>query len=249
MEGRYPGAIRLIRTNCTDAAEEAAFNEWYDRVHVPSVLSSGMVACVVRYRNADPQDAGPGYLAIHELAWDDLDAVAREAVGVRQRLTRSGSFHPALEIVKAESWQRIGPGLRTPPAGERPVAGIFLIESRCTDPRRETEFNAWYDETHIGDLLDTRLFMSAYRFALAAQGTMIGAAVPAVPNEGDLTAGTSGDAGGATYLAIYETATESLAAVEEFSRVHRPRLKASGRLSDLIEVTWRGIYRQMISTT
>lgn len=242
MEDRYPHAIRIIRTNCADPAQEAGFNEWYDRVHVPEVLSSGMVASVIRYRNADSQDSGPGYVAIHELAWEDLDAVAREVARTRRRLTQNRGFHPALEIVMAESWKRTGPEFRARATGQTAVAGIFIIESRCTSAEREAEFNAWYDEMHIPDLLSIGLFSKAYRFVLVPQSRIIG---PAVPGEGDVSAGGSDDSGRPTYLAIYETAADPLTAVERFSRDHRPRLKAAGRLSDIIEVTWRGIYRQL----
>ncbi len=234
----------MIRTNCADPAQDVPFNEWYDGVHTPDVLSSGMVSRVVRYRNDDRNDTGPGYLAIHELAWDDLDAVARQVAQTRRRLTESRGFHPALEIVKAESWKRIGRGFATRKTGQTEVTGIFLIESRCTDPQREREFNTWYDETHIADLLATGLFATAYRFALAPQGTIVGAAIP---TDAALAAAHPAGAGPVTYLAIYETAIDPLAAVGEFARVHRPRLKAAGRLIDIIEVTWRGVYRQLIS--
>jgi hypothetical protein len=243
MEGRFPHAVRLIRTNCNDPAQEAGFNEWYDRIHVPDVLASGMVARVIRYRNADPRDAGPGYLAIHELAWEDLEAVAREVARTRRRLTESRGFHPAVEIVRVESWQRIGLEFRTPRTGQAAVAGIFVVESRCTEQQREAGFHGWYDEVHIPDLLDTGLFVSAYRFAAVAAGTIVGAKVPA---EADLSQRRA-DTELGTYLAIYETATDPLAAVEEFAQAHRPRLKAAGRMSDIIEVTWRGIYRRLRS--
>lgn len=242
MENRYPHAIRMIRTNCADPAQEAGFNEWYDRVHVPDVLSSGMVARVIRYRNTDRQDSGPGYVAIHELAWEDLDAVAREVARTRRRLTQRRGFHPALEIVMAESWKRIGPEFRARGTGQATVAGIFILESRCTSAPQEAEFNAWYEDMHIPDLMNTGLFTNAYRFVLLPQSRIIG---PAVPGEGDVTAGSAGGSGRPTYLAVYETAGDPLTAVEGFSRDHRPRLKAAGRLSDIIEVTWRGIYRQL----
>lgn len=242
MEGRFPHAVRLIRTNCTDPAQDTSFNEWYDRVHVPDVLSSGMVSRAVRYRKADANDGGPGYLAIHELAWDDLDAVARQVAQTRRRLTDSRGFHPALEIVRAESWKRIGRAFTTPRTGHTPAAGIFVIESRCANPEREGEFNTWYDEMHIPDLLATGVFETAYRFALAPQGAIVGAAVP---TEAALAAAHPAGPGQVTYLAVYESAIDPLTAVDEFSCTHRPRLKAAGRLSDTIAITWRGIYRQI----
>lgn len=229
MEGRFPHAVRLIATNCTDPARDHEFNEWYDRVHTPEVLRSGMVSRGIRYRNADPEKSGPGYLAIHELMWADLTEVAEHVKRMRARLTAERHFPPMVEIVRTESWQRIGPEFVSARTGRAPVEGIFVIESRCTELQREGTFNAWYDETHIPDLLGTGLFVTGYRFAAVAAGAM-----PPAPNRG-------------AYLAIYETEGDPLAAVEEFARTHRPRLKAADRLSDIIEVTWRGIYRQVFS--
>ena len=46
------------------------------------------------------------------------------------------------------------------------------------------------------------------------------------------------------YLVIYELDTLDFRRVNEtFSREHRPSLKAAGRLSDIIDVTWRGVFR------
>jgi hypothetical protein len=244
MEGRNPHAIRLIRTNCSDPRLEAGFNEWYDRVHVPEVLSSGMVSQVIRYRTADPGDSGPGYLAIHELRWDDLERVARAVARTRARLTEQTGFPEGLEIVRVESWRRTGPEFVTPRAGRAPAAGIFVIESRCTDPQREREFNAWYDDVHIPDLLGTGLFSAGYRFEGVAAGRIIG---PGVPDRPDEAVAGQGGADPTTYLAIYETGGDPMAAVAEFARVHRPRLKAAARLSEIIDVTWRGVYRTVLS--
>ena len=246
MEGRHPHAIRLIRTNCTDPHLEDGFNKWYDRVHVPEVLSSGMVSHVIRYRNADPDDAGPGYLAVHELAWTDLEEVARAVTRTRRRLTEQAGFPPGMEIVKVESWKRIGPSLATPRAGQVPAAGIFIIESRCIDPQREQEFNAWYDDVHIPDLLDTGLFSAAYRFASVAEGRIVG---PGVPDGAARPVPGSGVSAPTTYLAIHEIDGSPVARTAEFARTHQPRLRAAGRLSDIIEVTWRGVYRTVLSAS
>jgi hypothetical protein len=246
MEGRYPHAIRLIRTNCTDPRLEFGFNDWYDRVHVPEVLASGMVSHVIRYRNADPDDAGPGYLAIHELAWTDLEEVARAVTRTRRRLTEQAGFPPGIEIVRVESWKRIGPESVTPRAGRATAAGILLIESRCTDPRREREFNAWYDEVHVPDLLNTGLFSAVYRFESVATGTIVGSGAP---ERDDAPRADTARGGPATYLAVYEMDGDPMAAVAESARIHRPRLKAAGRLSELIDVTWRGVYRVVLSTS
>jgi hypothetical protein len=244
MEGRFPGAIRMIRTNCTDPAQDRSFNDWYDGVHTPDVLSSGMVSRVVRYQNAERGDTGPGYIAIHELAWDDLDEVARHVARTRRRLTAGNGFHPALQIVKAQTWKRIGRAFSTPRTGRASVVGVFVVETHCADEARVEEFNRWYNDVHVPDLLDTRLFTSAYRFSAVAAGSLTG---PVAPTETEAVAGSADPR--PTFLVLYETDGDPVGAVAAFSRDHRPRLKAAGRFIDYIEVTWRGIYRQIGSVT
>lgn len=219
MEGRFPPAIRCTFTRCADPAQEQAFNEWYDHVHLPDILGSGVAARGLRYRNSEPAEGAPDYLAVYELKSDDLAGVDEAYTALTARLREAGRMHPASEITRRAMWRRIGPEFTTPRSGREMPGGLFIIESNCTSPDRVDAFTTWYDGTHIPDLLGTGVFITAYRFeAMAGQP-------------------------GGRYLAIYETDGDPLAAVTTFVREHRPRLKAAGRLGDLIEITYRGIFR------
>ena len=66
---------------------------------------------------------------------------------------------------------------------------------------KEDEYNRWYDEVHLGDVLETEGFIAAQRFALA--DAQIGDAGEKAPNR---------------YLAIYEIEADSLeGALEKLS--------------------------------
>ena len=41
---------------------------------------------------------------------------------------------------------------------------LLIVETNCTDATRETEFNEWYDKTHLPDILETQGFMKATRY-------------------------------------------------------------------------------------
>jgi hypothetical protein len=41
--------------------------------------------------------------------------------------------------------------------------GIILVESRPSSPEREQEYNTWYDETHLPELVALDGFVSARR--------------------------------------------------------------------------------------
>lgn len=224
MEGRFPGGIRTVLTNCLDVSQDAAFNQWYDSIHLPDIIASGLASHAIRYENADPQSEEATYLAVYEVHRNDLTQAGQEFHTLTGGLQQQGRMYRDVEIVRRIMWRRIGPAFATAKTGQGRVGGLFAVQSNCTDPQDEAAFNNWYDDMHIPDLLDTGLFCTAYRFV----------AVSPEPGRG-------------RYLAIYETKGEPLAAVDEFARTHRPRLKATGRLSEIIAVTWHGIYRRLTS--
>nr|MDT0664401.1 DUF4286 family protein [Micromonospora sp. DSM 115978] len=72
--------------------------------------------------------------------------------------------------------------------------GILLVQSRPVSPDREDEYNSWYDDAHIPDILKIPGFVSARRYR--------------VRDAGHVTAGPSIPA----YLAIYEIEADDVAA-------------------------------------
>jgi hypothetical protein len=220
MDGRHPEAIRLTLTNCTDRAHEAEFNKWYDTIHLPDILGSGLATQGSRFADADRESGNPSYLALYELPGTDLERINQAFADQVRRLHERSRMFPHFQIVRRSMWRRIGEH-RESGQPRAKTAGLFIIESTCTSSEREREFHEWYDRIHIPDLLATELFHTAHRFR-----------------------GLAGQDGG-TYLAIYETSGDALEAVKEFTRNHRPKLKAAGRLSDIIDITWRGIYQRI----
>jgi hypothetical protein len=88
---------------------------------------------------------------------------------------------------------------------------LYFAFSDCTDPSREEEFNDWYSETHIPDMLETPGMIRATRW------------VNAQPEETQRR----------KYLALYEFETDDL---EKFnSQVHEIGKSTieRGRFSDL----------------
>jgi hypothetical protein len=68
---------------------------------------------------------------------------------------------------------------------------LFLILGNATEGR-DDEFNAWYDNQHLGDVLKIPGFVSAQRFALVEGGPI----------------------SARKYLTLYEVETEGLAATQ-----------------------------------
>ena len=103
---------------------------------------------------------------------------------------------------------------------------LLAVESNCTDAARETEFNEWYDKTHLPDVFETPSFIKATRYENTE------------PSEGK-----------AKFLALYEIETDD---IDGFMKTHNDnmaRKRAEGRFSDLLVVGSRGFYRQISSTS
>lgn len=81
----------------------------------------------------------------------------------------------------------------------RRATGIMLVETNCTDPAKEQEFNAWYDHEHLPRAMRTGAYYRIVRY------------VNINPEKGD-----------AKYLAVYETELlDPSKAFEQLIKVNR----------------------------
>jgi hypothetical protein len=88
---------------------------------------------------------------------------------------------------------------------------LYFAFSDCKDPARETEFNNWYSNIHLPDMLEVPGMIKATRY------------VSADPKEGEHR----------KYLALYELETDD---IDEFNlkvRERGERTIKEGRFSDL----------------
>src|SRR3974390_279587 len=75
------------------------------------------------------------------------------------------------------------------------VKGIMVVETRPSDPRREDEYNKWYDETHLPEVCAIPGIVSARRYRARPAGT------------------ASDGASSPTYVAIYDIEADDVDAV------------------------------------
>jgi hypothetical protein len=76
-EGRRANGVVMVFTDCTDPAQEDAFNEWYE-FHGGHVLEMMDYYAVTRYRADNPEHWQAKYLAIYETWREDPGTVQRE---------------------------------------------------------------------------------------------------------------------------------------------------------------------------
>ena len=177
MEGRYPNGLLLAMTNCTDSAKLDEYNYWYNYMHVPDVTRLGVWIHGMRFVDSNPKPGDHRYIATFETDRHDIDTAWAERVadgGVLKEMGRSGTHF--YDLVLAGPFKRLGGEYR---AANRPVRGILIVLMNCNDPAREDEFNQWYSDVHIPDILDTGLWHTAYRYEMVAPEAHLGTAARA----------------------------------------------------------------------
>ena len=70
--------VYVVRSRPVDPAREDEFNDWYDGVHVPELLSVPGFRSARRFRRVGSGDEGPEYLAVYEIEADDVAAPVAE---------------------------------------------------------------------------------------------------------------------------------------------------------------------------
>ncbi|MBI4233412.1 MAG: hypothetical protein HY686_03130 [Chloroflexi bacterium] len=102
--------------------------------------------------------------------------------------------------------------------------GILFVLTNCKNPAQEEAFNRWYNETHVPDILKTRLFSTAIRYRSGASSTHT---TPA------------------RYLAIYETDQQDLESTLKQLRERAAQLRAQGRYDDNLEIVSSTMFRRI----
>lgn len=99
---------------------------------------------------------------------------------------------------------------------------ILVVALNCSDPAKEGEFNEWYNNIHLPDVLQRSGFVRATRWEHTD------------PKEED-----------AKFLALYDIETDNFEATMEVSREDAAAKKEAGRMSDLGSVVLMGTYKQI----
>ena len=101
---------------------------------------------------------------------------------------------------------------------------VLIVEVNCTDPAREQEFNDWYNNTHLPDMIELPSVVRATRYENLN------------PGEGD-----------GKYFAVYEMAAADFDKAMDELAAHVKEKAEQGRMSSLMQVTRRVRAKQILS--
>ncbi len=99
---------------------------------------------------------------------------------------------------------------------------MVAVETNCNDPARDGEFNEWYDNIHLQDVLSIPGIMRASRYedSNAAEGR-------------------------GRFLALYEIETEDVLKIMAGLGEGISRWAEQGRMSDLVTIVSASFYRRI----
>ncbi len=164
MQGRNPTGIACVFGNCADPAKEAELNRWYVEMHIPDVTKPGIFPLCTRFENPTAKGGAesPKYLAIYETTRPDPAAAWTENRTHTAPLREQGRISPHMKSTLVAVFKRMGPAAGAP--GRKKTTGALVVLTDCKDPAREAEFNKWYDQVHLGDIIGTGLYFAAARY-------------------------------------------------------------------------------------
>jgi hypothetical protein len=164
--------LLVLHVKCIRAADEAAWDAWEDDVHLPALCRADGAWAGTRFElTARPEPGRPGigftHVTILELDDADVGAQAARVLAVDDQLRADGRMHPAHATIAADALVGHGRfGTKPEPAATR--TGHILTHVLCSDPRRVDEWDRWYDDVHVPDMLSCGAFSAMSRWRRVA---------------------------------------------------------------------------------
>lgn len=99
--------IRVVESNCTDAAREADFHEWYNKVHLPDMLETPGIVRATRYEAVEPKEGEARFLAVYEIETDDIDELMKASQANIARKRAEGRMSDLIKSVSHRNYKQI----------------------------------------------------------------------------------------------------------------------------------------------
>jgi hypothetical protein len=164
--------LLILQAKCVRAADEPDWDAWEDHVHLPALCGGADAAdgawAATRFElTARPEPGMPGigftHLTILELDDPDVRAQAARVLAIDGALRADGRLHPAHATIAADAFVAHGRyGSKPEPSSAR--TGHILTLVLCTDPTRVAEWDEWYDDVHVPDMLSCGAFSAMSRW-------------------------------------------------------------------------------------
>jgi hypothetical protein len=211
------GGLLLAVTDPVDVDRTEDYHAWYNEVQIPPFLRMPEITSVHRFRASQAQLDRPvpvphEYLALYYIAARDMAGLsafadrqfaAYQRGDVGNRSPRSDAYDQTTS--RAIYYAQVGPRVARSDAWPR---SILMVYTEPATDALEDEFNRWYAEEHLPDVVSVPGFTAATRYRLTDLNLGRQFKPWIVPRR---------------YLAIYELEVEGPEAVAEAGRALRGR--------------------------
>ena len=184
---------------------------WEDDVHVPALCAADGPWVATRFElTARPQPGMPGigftHVTIYELDDADVAAQAARTLDIDDALRADGRRAPRARHGRCRRLPRPRSRSGRKPEPSPALHGHILTHVLCNDPAREAEWDAWYDEQHVPDMLSCGAFSAMSRWERTPRARV-----------------------GSNFLTLYDVATDTVDEAVQRSAVTLAEIVAAGR--------------------
>jgi hypothetical protein len=169
----------VVKANLSDGRLDAEFNEWYNRVHVPNFVAMPGFTRAWRIRrlmhSAQRGDPGQEFLAIYE-----TETIEAFLAALHKTEAESGHSWEGWERHLTDwqrSYHRVLKSWRDDESAPDPAGRYWSIVRVDYDSKpgdSEQNFNTWYAETHVPEVIGNRGFGRAWRLETVPHAEQLG---------------------------------------------------------------------------
>ena len=160
-------ALLVVLSGPVSPEREDAYNDWYTDVHLPDVLAVPGYVRAARYKAfSGERSFDQEYMALYELDVEDLDSLQAVSDEHMRRIEAnlmhmSPPYTIDRENVRSMYYIETGPRL----GGHDDIPEtLFMAFTEPVSQQDDEEFNRWYQETHLPEVLDVPGFSAASRY-------------------------------------------------------------------------------------
>ncbi len=160
--------IVVAFTRCNAPPKQQEWSEWYDDSYLPELVRDGSPQVATHWELTQKPvpgmpSIGFSHVTIYELAGDDGEAQADALLARADALRAAGKTHPAHCVIGVDVLHRHGRAQRKP-APDASLRGHILAYVQCNDAARQREWDDWYDEVHLPDMMASHAFSAGTRW-------------------------------------------------------------------------------------
>jgi hypothetical protein len=165
--------LMMVTTQNLDPTQDAAFNDWYDRIDIPDVLEvPGYQRARRGLEQRSPGDASPdkplNYVALYDIESADIDKTIIRMLMASWGMEKTHQSTPLLKVTERVYFQEDrAPRDRPPRSAASAHHYLYLAKfSGATETAARRKFNRWYDQDYMPAMLAARGVTRIARYRL-----------------------------------------------------------------------------------